>query len=81
MRIGAFEGLLGHMSSSDYRIVWELLRRDGFVYKLIGPAMDRASGWQTNVFASWFFVPSNEDGWPSGEGSLVGGFVESQYSV
>ena len=74
MRIGAFEGLLGYMSSPDYRITWDLLRRDGFVYKPNDPAMDGASGWRTMTPDGWFFVPSDEDGWPSGGGSLVGGF-------
>ena len=74
MRIRAFEGLLGYMSSPDYRIVWELLRRDGFVYELNYPAMDGASGWLTMTNDSWFFIPSDEDGWPSGIGSLVGDF-------
>ena len=81
IRIGAFEGLLGFMSSSDYRIVWELLRRDGFVYKPNDPSMDNASGWRTTTPDSWFFVPSDEHGWPSGggpsvDGSFVGDFEE-----
>lgn len=72
VRIGAFAGLLGHMSSREYLIVWELLRRDGFVYELDNGAMGHESGWRTMTFNSWFFVPSDENIWPSGAGSLLG---------
>ena len=77
VRIGAFEGLLGHMSRHDYYILWELLRRDGFVYDPNDPAMDGASGWLTTTPDSWFFIPSDEHGWPRGEGSLIG--VSTEY--
>ena len=72
VRIEAFGGLLG--SSLDFRIVWELLRRDGFVYVLYDPAMGHISGWRTigRTPDSWFFVPSDEYAWPDGSGSLVG---------
>ena len=72
VRIEAFGGLLG--SSLDYRIVWELLRRDGFVYVRNDPAMGHLSGWRTTGRTpdSWFFVPSDECSWPNGSGSLIG---------
>ena len=72
VRIEAFGGLLG--SSLDYRIVWELLRQDGFVYVLSDPAMGHLSGWRTigRTPDSWFFVPSDEYSWPNGSGSLIG---------
>ena len=72
IRLGAFDGLLGPMSLPDYRILWELLRRDGYVYVPIDPATIGKSGWLTKTADSWFFVPSDEFGWPSGQGSLVG---------
>lgn len=76
VRIEAFGGLLG--SSMDFRIVWELLRRDGFVYVLNDPAMGNISGWRTigSSADSWFFVPSDEYAWPDGSGSLVGDPLE-----
>lgn len=72
--IGAFEGLLGPLSDSNYRIIWELLRQDGFVYALNVPEMGGISGWKTvgQTPNSWFFVPSDEFAWPDGSGSLVG---------
>ena len=74
VRVRAFEGLLGLMSSTDYRILWELMRRDGFVFVQDYPAMGGCiRGWRTMTAAgSWFFVPSDEFAWPIGSGSLIG---------
>ena len=77
MRMGAFRDLVGpYMTLREYRIVWRLLRRDGFVYMPNNPTMDGASGWLTQIHDSWFFVPSDEAGWPCGYGSLVGDFEQ-----
>lgn len=71
--VGAFEGLLGAMSFADYRIIWELLRRDGFVFVQDFPAMGGGiRGWRTRTAGSWYFVPSDEFAWPTGSGSLIG---------
>ena len=77
VRIEAFGGLVGSFLDNwiewDDWIVWELLRRDGFVYVLHDPAMGSLSGWRTmgRTPDSWFVVPSDEYAWPDGSGSLV----------
>ena len=72
VEVRAFEGLLGHMSWTDYEILWHLLREDGFVFVQDFPAMGGV-GWRTTTAAgSWYFVPSDAYAWPSGSGSLIG---------
>ena len=75
--MGAFRDLVGpYMTLREIRIVWGLLRRDGYVYMPNNPTEDGVSGWLTQIHDSWFFVPSDEARWPCGYGSLVGNFEQ-----
>ena len=75
--MGAFRDLVGpYMTLREIRTVWGLLRRDGYLYIPNNPTQDGASGWLTQIHDSWFFVPSDEAGWPCGYGSLVGDFEQ-----
>ena len=72
---GVFRDLVGPlMTLREIKVVWGLLRRDGFVYMPNNPTEDGVSGWLTQIHDSWFWVPSDEARWPVGYGSLVGDF-------